>query len=428
MSTEDKMNINERRKYLRLMQKRYHSAGRKTKKKLLDEMEKVTKLHRKSLIRLMNSNLKRQPRKRQRGKTYGPEVTDAIRVIAESLDHICAERLTPNLVWMARHLASHGELTSTPFLLEQLAQISISTVRRRLVHIRQDQPRLPRKGPQSRRRLIQDIPALRLPWNILEPGHLEVDLVHHCGPSASGEYVCTLQMIDVATGWSERQAVLGRSYLVMEDAFYCILIRLPFPVLEIHPDNGSEFLNNHMIRFWGDIVQGVTLSRSRPYHKNDNPRVEQKNSTLVRAYLGYDRLDSVAQVLAVNQLYVKLWVYNNLFQPVMHLAQKEVIRQDGQPWRVKRTHDQARTPFDRLCETDVLLPQHRQQLEILRDQVNPRRLRQEIYDDIERVFALPGAVPGTTENVFHTLTRNLIPAKGDDTLFNFPFNRTPILK
>lgn len=426
MSTEEKMNIDERRKYLRLMQKRYHGSSRK-KKYLLDEMEKVTGLHRKSLIRSMNSNLKRRPRKRQRGKTYGVEVTDTIRIIDESLDHICAERLTPNLVWMAQHLASHGELTTIPFLLEQLGRISTSTVRRRLSDIRQDQLRLPRKGPQSRRKLTQDIPALRLPWNIMKPGYFEVDLAHHCGPSASGEYICTLQMIDVATGWSERQAVLGRSYLVMEDAFYCILIRIPFPVLEIHPDNGSEFLNSHMIRFWGDIVQGVSLSRSRPYHKNDNPRVEQKNSTLVRAYLGYDRLDSVAQVLALNQLYTKLWVYYNLFQPVMHLAEKEVIRQDGQPWRVKRTHDQARTPFDRLCQTDILLPQHRQQLETLRDQVNPRRLRQEIYDDINHVFALPGAVPGTAENVYRTLTRNLIPEKGDDALFNFAFNRTPIL-
>ena len=146
---------------------------------------------------------------------------------------------------------------------------------------------------------------LRLPWNIAEPGHFETDLVHHCGPTTSGEYAYTLQMIDVATGWSERRAVLGRSYLVMEDAFLCFLVRLPFPVCQIHPDNGGEFLNHHMLRFWGNIVQGVTLSRSRPFHKNDNPRVEQKNATLVRAYLGYDRIDSVAQVLALNTLYDK---------------------------------------------------------------------------------------------------------------------------
>jgi hypothetical protein len=117
---------------------------------------------------------------------------------------------------------------------------------------------------------------LRLPWDIVQPGHFEMNLVHHCGPTASGEYACTLQMVGVATGRSERRAVLGCSYLAMEDAFRCILARLPFPVLHVHPDNGSEFFNHHLLRFWGEIVQGVTLSRSRPFHKNDNPRVEQR--------------------------------------------------------------------------------------------------------------------------------------------------------
>jgi IS30 family transposase len=102
----------------------------------------------------------------------------------------------------------------------------------------------------------------RIPWNEQEPGHFEADLVHHCGLSASGEYVSTVQLVDVATGWSERAAVLGRSYLVMEDAFQRILARLPFPILEIHPDNGSEFFNHHMLRFWNKTIPGVQLSRS----------------------------------------------------------------------------------------------------------------------------------------------------------------------
>jgi len=293
-----------------------------------------------------------------------------------------------------------------------------------LIRITQDQPRLPRKKPNPRRKLTQSIPMLRLPWNILEPGHFETDLVHHCGYSASGEYACTLQMIDVATGWSERRAVLGRSYLVMEDVFRRILARLPFPVLEIHPDNGSEFFNHHMLRFWGHIVQGVTISRSRPFHKNDNPRVEQKNRTLVRAYLGYDRIDSVAQVLALNALYDKMWIYYNFFQPVMHLVAKEVIQEDGKPTRLKRHHDQARTPFDRLCQTSTILPEDRQLLERLRDQINPRRLRQEICDAIDYIFSLPGAVPGVTENVHLTLTKN--PEKEGDAMSDFAFNRTKI--
>jgi hypothetical protein len=426
MSNAEKMTIDERRKYLRLVKPRYRKAGRKEKGQLLEEMEAITGLNRKTLTRLMNRSLARKPRSREREKTYGPAVDDALRVIYESLDGICASRLTPNLVWMARHLDTHGELEATPDLLEQLAQVSISTVERRLARIRQDQPRLPRKKPRPRNKLLQDIPMLRLPWSIQDPGHFETDLVHHCGPTASGEYVCTLQMIDVATGWSERRTVLGRSYLVMEDAFLCILHRLPFPVLQIHPDNGSEFFNHHMLRFWGDVVRGVTLSRSRPYHKNDNPRVEQKNSTLVRAYLGYERLDSVAQVLALNALYDRMWVYYNFFQPVMHLIEKEVIQQDGKPARVKRRHDEARTPFDRLCNTAAILPEHRQQLEALRDATNPRRLRQEIYDAIEHLFTLPGAVSGVAENVHLTLAENR--QKRDDYLLDLAFDRTPIGK
>lgn len=426
MPTEDQMNIEERYKYLRLMKKRYTKAGRKEKTRLLDEMEEITGLHRKSLIRL-NSALSRKSRSKERGKTYGPDVDLALRVIDESFDFICAERLTPNLVWMARHLDKHDELRATPQLLKQLEEISISTVRRRQARFRKYLPisRLPRKKP-SGSKLTQDIPMLRLPWDTSEPGRFETDLVHHCGPTTSGQYVCTLQMIDVFTGWSERVAVLGRSGVVMEDAFRRILTRLPFPILEIHPDNGSEFFNHHMLRFWGDIVQGVTISRSRPFHKNDNPRVEQKNSTLVRAYLGNDRLDSVAQVIATNELYDKMWLYYNLFQPVMHLDKKEIIAQEGRSNRVKRHYDEAQTPFDRLCRTDAILPEHRQQLEALREQTNPRSLRQAIYDDIERIFDLPGATTGETENVYLTLRDKLEPKEGNFNLLNFAFNRTSI--
>lgn len=420
----DKMTINERRKYLRMMKKRYRKASRKEKKQLLDEMEIVIGQHRKSLIRLLNGSLEREPRSRERSAEYGPEVDDALRVIYESLDYICAERLTPNLGWMATHLAKHGELEVTPKLLEQLEQISVSTVERRLCRIRQDQPRLPRKKPRPRSKKLRDIPMLRLPWNLEEPGYLEADLVHHSGPTASGEYVHTLQLVDVATGWSERRAVLGRSYRVMEDAFRCILARLPFPVLQIHPDNGGEFFSDHMLRFWGDKVQGVSLSRSRPYHKNDNPRVEQKNATLVRAYLGHDRLDSVCQVLALNALYDKMGVYYNLFQPVMHLVEKEFIPQNDKPARIRRRHDQAQTPFQRLCRTNAILPEHREQLCLLRDSINPRLLRHEIYDDLAHLFTLPGAVPGVTEDIY--LTLSCYQEKCVDSLFPSAFQLTTV--
>jgi hypothetical protein len=404
MSTEISMTIDERRKYLRKMQERYSKADRRERGRLLDEMEAVTELHRKSLIRLMKGSLERRPRRQQRGRTYGAEVDDALRVIAESTDYICAERLTPNLTWLTKHLAAHGELTTSPQLLEQLESISVSTVDRILARLRQDEPRLQRKGSKRTGNLLHDVPMKRISWNEQVPGHFEVDLVHQCGRTASGDYVHTIQMVDVATAWSERSAVLGRSYLVMEDGFKRILARVPFPVLEIHPDNGSEFFNNHMLRFWNGLKPKPNLSRSRPYRKNDNRFVEQKNSTLVRAYLGYDRLDTVAQTLALNQLYDKMWLYYNFFQPVMRLKEKIAIRQEGQPSRIKRRYDDSCTPFDRLCATQAIPSEKRVQLETLRDQTNPRQLRQEIYDVIDQIFALPDAVPGTTEDVRQSLT------------------------
>ena len=310
MPSEEKMPINERYAYLRRAQKQYLRSSRLERSQLLDHMERIAGLNRKTLISHMNSKIERRARTKQRGKTYGPRVDDALRVISESLDHICAERLTPQLVPMAMHLAAHGEPQVSAELLQKLECISVSTVRRRLSKFAYlQQWRLPRRqGPKQSNSLTRDVPMKRIPWDEPEPGHFEVDLVHHCGSSSAGQYVYTIQMIDVATGWSERAALLGRSQLVMEDAFLRILKRLPFKVLEIHPDNGAEFFNHHLLHLWKDLVKGVKISRSRPFHKNDNRFVEQKNATLVRAYLGDGRLDTVDHTRLLNQLYDKMWL------------------------------------------------------------------------------------------------------------------------
>jgi hypothetical protein len=210
-------------------------------------------------------------------------------------------------------------------------------------------------------------------------------------------------MIDVATGWSERRAVLGRSYLVMKDAFLCILARLPFPVLEIHPDNGSEFFNHHMRAFWKDALGLFELSRSRPYQKNDNRFIEQKNSTLVRAYVGYERFDTVDQTLALNHIYNKMWPYYNFFQPVMRLSEKIYPGESGRLTPVQRRYDQARTPLDRLWATTAMSEEQQQRLRTLRQHINPRQLRHEIHDLLDGLFSLPCAVPGTPQNVYDTL-------------------------
>ena len=426
MPDELKMTVDERRKVLRIMQKEYQEAKRKRRSELLDQAEQLTGQHRKSLIRLLNGDLKRKARRRQRGTTYGAEVDDALRVISESVDHICAQRLVGNLSWLAQHLADHGEMTVTPRLLEQLERISASTIKRRLKRIRQDEPRLPRRAPRRPNPVTKEIPMKRIPWYERRPGYFEVALVHHCGPSTSGEYVHTLQLIDVATGWSERAAVLGRSQRAMEDAFRRILAGLPFPIVELHPDNGSEFLNAHLIRFWRDAVKGIQISRSRPYHKNDNRFVEQKNATLVRAFLGRDRLDTVEQTIALHHLLAKMRLYYNLFQPVTRLEEKIFLPGPNGSSRILRRYDQPRTPFDRLCDTDAISDQQRHALCQLRAQTNPRQLRKEIYDLIDALFALPCATAGHREDIHLTLTHTPEFMKGEGSPVTLSLEPSPL--
>jgi hypothetical protein len=424
MSNDDEMTIDERYKYLRKMQKRYQKAREKERSKLLDEMQEITGYHRKYLLRLIHSKITRKPRHRQRGRTYGIEVVHALQVIAESFDYPCAERLCHNLVWMAKHLQSHGELELSPALIPQLEKISVSTIRRILKRLGRDKPRLPRKNPKDANRHRRDVPTRRIPWNEQIPGRFEVDLVHHCGHSPSGQYVHTLQLIDAATGWSERVAILGRSYLVMQDAFQRILCRLPFPVVEIHPDNGSEFFNAHLIQFWQDTIKGVKLSRSRPYFKNDNRFVEQKNSSEIRAYVGHDRLDTVDQTNLLNQLYDKLWVYYNLFQPVMRIQEKITVLTKNGAHRIRRRYDDAKTPFDRLYATGKLDPVRHRHLEQLRQNTNPRRLRSEIYRLLDRLHRLPRASEKRSENVYETLFEVPESMKGEDISVTLSNDRT----
>jgi hypothetical protein len=156
--------------------------------------------------------------------------------------------------------------------------------------------------------------------------------------------------------------------------------RLPFPITNLHPDNGSEFFNDHLIRYFGKEITGLRLSRSRPYRKNDNRFVEQKNSTLVRAYVGYERLDNGAQCATLNALYDQLWLYYNLFQPVLHMVSKEVVN-----GKLHRKWDKAKTPYQRLLSSGILSSKQRARLAELYSRTNPRQLRRAIYDAIDHL-------------------------------------------
>jgi PAS domain-containing protein len=388
MPADDEMTIAERRKYLRKQAPRYRAANRTEKGRLSGKMEAITGLHRKSLIRLLGQpSLERRRSTTRRRRSYGLEVERVVAVVWESLDYVCAERLQPALPATAAHLARFGECQVTPAVASQLETISVATVQRMLTRLGRPVSRLPQRGPEQANRLRQATPMRRIPWETVEPGHLEVDLVHHAGGTSAGEYAHTLQLIDVATGWSERVALLGRSQRAMETAFRQVLARIPFPILELHPDNGREFFNAHLVRFFGEELTGLTLTRSRPYQKNDNRFVEQKNATLVRAYLGSMRLETPAHVTALNALYEQGWIYYNLFQPVLHLAEKTVVA-----GRLRRHWDTAQTPYQRLIAAGGLAADDQHRLGELYARTNPRALRHAIERDLRRLWSMPQTI------------------------------------
>ena len=386
MTQEERLTINERRKYLRKMQPLYHNASRQQRTALLTEMQIVTGLHRKSLIRLLRTDLQRKPRTRQRGPSYPAPVRDAVRLCAHALDYPAAERLQPVLVDTAQDLARHGHLHLTDAILHALGRISVSTVRRIVGPVTREPRRIasPRK-PKRRRSTHKRVPVRIIPNTTDQPGYLEADTVQHSGPDARGQFAYTLCLTDVATGWVGTYATLGNSHKVIHDAFQAIQQALPFKIQEIHTDNGTEFLNQ-AVKTW--IQSQATHSRSRPYHKNDNRFVEENNNSHIRAYVGRSRYDTLAQVKALNALYRLLDMYHNLFQSVM----RTVPDASGKKTTVA-------TPFQRLLAHRVLSPEATVAWQHFREALDPWCLREAIAQALEALDRLPNAAAGQVEDV-----------------------------
>jgi hypothetical protein len=211
---------------------------------------KVTGLHRKSVLHILNGRLSKKPRTSNRGKSYDPILEYAVQKIAKSLDYTCAERLKPNLVWMAELLQSHGELQLDDDLKEKRTTIGVSTIKRLVKNSEHRLDKIAfRKAPSKpNSQLKAKIPIKIIPGDICVPGHFEVDTVHHCGDNAQGIYIYTLQLLEVVSGWSEFVPVYGNSFAVMKDGFNYLLAELPFPVLEFHPGNGAEFINKLLLK------------------------------------------------------------------------------------------------------------------------------------------------------------------------------------
>lgn len=347
------MSLQARYECLLAVQENYLRADRAGKAAILDCLRTATGLNRKYMIaRLNDPVLGRHKRRRERGCEYGPDVVEAIGVIACALGWICAERLKPALWSTAMHLIAHGELEASEAVLWKLSSISVATLARILKGIR-PADRLPRAYPGRRSETAAQraVQVSVIPWDIPEAGHFEMDLVHHGVPDERSRLVCTIQFIDVLTGWSERFAIMGTGFDAIYQAILAFKRHCPFAIREVHSDNGSEFINQALIVALGSEQLCLTQTRGRPGYHNDNRFVEQKNNSLVRAYVGSTPLHTHEQLRGLQSLYDDMWIYYNLFQPVLRQTRRTAALGSDGIVHIRRSQDVARTPFERLLES-----------------------------------------------------------------------------
>ncbi len=369
--------------YMEALRERYSKADKKGKGRILGEAVQVTGYHRKAVIRLLGRKARPgRSRRRGRPKTYGPEVVEALRSLWEASDRLCSKRLHPFLPELVRVLRQHGEQRLEGEVETQVLRMSPSTIDRLLRPYRERGGRRPFSATKPGSLLKGAIPIRTFAdWNENRPGFLEVDLVAHCGESTEGFYLNTLSSVDVATGWVECQPVWGKGQERVGGAIHHLRQRLPFPLLGLDSDNGSEFINQRLLDYCQS--HNITFTRSRPYKKNDSAHVEQKNWSVVRRLVGYDRYSSRTAFETLNRLYNLLRWYTNFFQPVMKLVHK--TRRGA---RVHKVYDTAKTPYQRLLESTVLTKAREVELAATYRGLNPVRLRNQINATLKSLWSL----------------------------------------
>lgn len=372
------------REYVGAVRGRYLMASKTGKGKILDEFAEVTGCHRKTAIRLLlRKNKHDVTEKRGHPRRYSPAVIEALRVAWEATDRLCSKRLQPFLPELVAVLRKHGEgSTMTAEVVARLCQISPSTIDRVLRPWRKAGGRRPFSTTKPGNLLKNSITIRTFAdWQENCPGFLEADLVAHCGESAEGFYLNTLSTVDVATGWSEPIGVWGKGQSRVRVGVHRIRQRLPFPMLGLDSDNGSEFINHHLYTYCRD--EKITFTRSRSYKKNDSCHIEQKNWSVVRRLIGYDRYISRAALEALNRVYDLLRLYINFFQPVMKLKHKT---RNGA--KVYKIYDTAQTPYQRLLKSGVLTEAKQRELTAVYSGLNPVLLLKQINESLEHLWTM----------------------------------------
>ena len=376
------MSVRAKWEYLKAIHGRYRQAPREAKGQILDEFCATTGYHRKSALRLLHGPPpgRTPPRRRRRAATYGPAVMQALTTIWEAAGYPWSVRLKALLPlwlpWARRRLR-----LSAP-VCHALRAISARQIDRRLAPTkRQLQTR--RYGRTKPGTLLKHhIPLKTDHWDVCVPGFTELDLVAHCGERAEGEFAHSLNVADIHTTWVETRAVLGKSERRVQEALDEIRRALPFRLRGIDSDNGSEFINDHLYRYCQ--AQAIQFTPGRPYKKDDNAHIEQKNWTHVRKLVGYLRYDTPAAVAALNALYQhELRLFQNLFLPSVKLVRKERVGA-----RLRRRYDAARTPLDRVQACPEVEAATVASWVALRDQLDPFVLAQAIDRKIERLLTL----------------------------------------
>jgi hypothetical protein len=389
--------------YAEEIRKRYRKASKAKKRELLDELTQVTGLHRKSAIRLLSRKTESEEKKRRgRKKEYGMREKEAIEQIWEASDRLCSKRLKPFLPEMIEVMRRHGEIAIDAELEAKLCHMSSSTIDRLL---RASKKTGWRKGISTTRagNLLKHAIPIRTfaDWEENQPGFMEIDLVAHCGETTEDFYLNTLCGVDVASGWTECLPVWGKGAQRVRSSVHRMRQRLPFPLLGIDSDNGSEFINQNFYTYCHQ--EKITFTRSRPYKKNDSCHVEQKNGNIVRRVVGYDRYTSEKAYQCLDRLYLVLRLYINFFQPTMKLISK--TRHGA---TVHKIYDTAKTPYQRLLDSGTLSESKQQELFSIYNYLNPVHLLNEIHDNQEALCKLADPNPRFGNRNYESIRRSSV--------------------
>ena len=381
-----RLTVKERKKATAIVAERYQRARKKEKGLMLDEFTELTGYGRRYASHVLMCHGRRvrinettviqgDIRKRisrKKPSVYDNDVLEALKKVWDVMDYICGKRLGPVLKEIVMRLERCGEISVSDTVREKLFTISPSTIDRLLAKERKKQQIKGRSNTKPGTLLRNQIPIRTFSdWNENKPGFTEIDLVGHDGGDGHGEFAQTLDVTDICTTWTETEAVRNKAQKWVFDALKDIRQRLPFPLLGIDSDSGSEFINHHLNAYCKE--EQITFTRGRSYRKNDNCYVEQKNYSVVRRAVGYLRYDTQEELLILHELYKYLRLYTNFFQPTMKLIQKTRIGS-----KVTKKYDEAKTPYRRVLASPDVSAQDKQKIKTQYATLNPAALKRHI--------------------------------------------------